>query len=186
LDPEAMSVRRLMRVADRLRMSSGAPSASWTTPEKLHLTLKFADRLSAAAVSAIGGELARWVIGVSAPTAVVSRVGAFPSLSDARVVVIDLADADGALARLAAQADALLAKHGVPAEARPFRAHVTVARLKRPYDARRWLKPEAVASLGECRMAALTLYRSELGAGGSVYTPLSRAPFEGEGAAPGA
>ena len=42
--------------------------------------------------------------------------------------------------------------------------HVTLARLKRPYDSTRWLKPELAEAAGDFAASHLTLYRSELGA----------------------
>ena len=53
---------------------------------------------------------------------------------------------------------------------------MTIARLKRPYDSSRWLRPELAEAAGEFNVARLTLYRSDLGAskqGGSVYVPLA-------------
>jgi 2'-5' RNA ligase len=54
---------------------------------------------------------------------------------------------------------------------------VTLARLKRPYDARRWLRSELADAAGEFTVSHLTLYRSDLGGGkegGSLYVPLAR------------
>ncbi len=67
-----------------------------------------------------------------------------------------------------------LAEAGVyEPEARPFRAHATVARLRSGARA-----PRAAATEGPDRLAflgeALTLYRSSLGRGGAVYEPLVR------------
>ena len=45
LDLDSLSLRRVMRTADRLRMASGAPAATWTTGDKMHITLKFAGHL---------------------------------------------------------------------------------------------------------------------------------------------
>jgi 2'-5' RNA ligase len=180
LDLDPTSVRRVARVADRLRMGSGAPSATWTPVEKMHVTLKFAGELRAAAVPLLGPALAPLVEGKGAPQACRLRLDAFPSMNDAQIVVVELEDTSGGLGKLADRVEKLLQKHGVPKEARAFRPHVTLARLKRPYDARRWLRVELAASAGECRATALTLYRSDLEADGSSYVPLARFAFSKE------
>ena len=93
----------------------------------------------------------------------------------ARVLTVALADAGGALAALQAAVSAGLASAGLyEPEARPFRAHVTVARLRSGARAPRTLaaEPDALAFSG----GAVTLYRSRLGRGGAVYEPLFARP----------
>jgi 2'-5' RNA ligase len=93
----------------------------------------------------------------------------------ARVLTVALADAGGALGALQADVGAGLAAAGVyEPEARPFRPHVTVARLRAGARAPRALAaaPEPLAfSAG-----AVTLYRSRLGPRGAVYAPLFARP----------
>ena len=177
LDLDSKSRRRVARVADRLRMGSGAPSATWALPATMHVTLKFMGELAIDAVGPLGAALRPLVEGQAAPLAGALRLEAFPSLEEATVVVVELEDASGALAKLAERVDKLAQKHGVKPEQRPFRPHVTLARLKRAYDARRWLRPELADGVGECRAAGLTLFRSDLGAGRSTYVSLARFAF---------
>jgi RNA 2',3'-cyclic 3'-phosphodiesterase len=182
LDLDAKSVRRVVRVADRLRMASGAPSATWTPQGNVHLTLKFMADLPAAASSPLGAALAALVDGGKAPQLGTCRLQAFPSVEQASVVVIALADPLGQLAKLAGKIDKLGSVHGVARESRAFVPHVTLARLKRPYDSQRWLIPELAEAAGELTAAHLTLYRSDLGAtkdGGAAYVPLASFPYGG-------
>jgi 2'-5' RNA ligase len=183
LDLDTKSVRRVVRIADRLRMASGAPSATWTPHDRVHLTLKFMPDLPADAVPPLSEALAALVDAKKAPQPGVCRLEAFPSLEQASVVVIELADPLGDLAKLAAKVETLASRHGVPPEARNFRPHVTLARLKRPYDTRRWLNPELAEAAGEFAAAQLTLYRSDVAAGkdgGSAYVPLARFVYAAE------
>jgi RNA 2',3'-cyclic 3'-phosphodiesterase len=93
----------------------------------------------------------------------------------ARVLTVALADADGALAPLQAAVSSGLAAAGLyEPEARPFRAHVTVARLRSGARAPRALdaEPEALAFAA----GPVTLYRSRVGRGGAVYEPLFARP----------
>jgi 2'-5' RNA ligase len=88
----------------------------------------------------------------------------------ARVLTVALAD-DGALVELQAELSAGLAAAGVYApEARPFRPHVTVARIRPGSRAPRAVEaaPEPVAF--DAR--DVVLYRSRLARGGAAYEPL--------------
>jgi 2'-5' RNA ligase len=182
VDLEPMSVRRVARVADRLRMGSGAPSASWTPVANMHVTIKFlGDAFPLEAVAPLGQALAPLAEGKPAPPPSPFRLDAFPSVEHARVVVVELQDASGTWVTLAEKVDKLASKYGVPKEGRAFRPHVTFARLKRPYDARKWLRPELTEGVGECKAASLTLYRSDLRAEGAVYVPLARFAFASAG-----
>ena len=177
LDLDTTSLRRIVRTADRLRMASGAPAATWTAGDKMHITLKFAGELDAAAAAPIGKALRELAEGKPAPAPCTVKLDAFPKVEHARVIVAELVDASGDITKLAAAVDKLAAKHGVPKEDRPFRPHVTLARLKRPYDARKWLRADVAEAAGECRCVTLTLYRSELKPEGSVYIPLATFAF---------
>jgi RNA 2',3'-cyclic 3'-phosphodiesterase len=177
LDLDSTSLRRVARVADRLRMGSGAPSATWTPPARMHVTLKFMAELPVDTVAPLAESLRSLVEHKSAPKPGPFRLGSFPTLEQARVVVAELHDASGSLAKLAEKVDKLAHKHGITRDARPFRPHVTLARLKRPYDARRWLRPELAEGAGECRAASLTLFRSELGGPESKHVLLARFLF---------
>ena len=57
LELDAPSSRRIGRVSDRLRMGSGAPSATWTPAPKMHVTLKFLGDLALEDVAPLGQAL---------------------------------------------------------------------------------------------------------------------------------
>jgi 2'-5' RNA ligase len=178
LDLDAMSVRRVARVADRLRMGSGAPSAVWTPTAKMHVTLRFIGHLPVDAVAPLGKEVGALVVRKRSPLPGSFRLDAFPSVEHARIVVAELEDPQGDLSKLAGRVDRIATKHAGPAaEERSFRPHVTLARLKRPYDSRKWVRPE-LSGADACRVVGLTLYRSDLGPQGSIYVPLARFEYD--------
>ena len=89
------------------------------------------------------------------------------------VLTVALQDRDGALAALRADVvDRLAAALGWEPEARPFRAHITVARVRRGARPRTRDLPEGPQATfpGE----AVVLYRSYLGAGPARYEALER------------
>jgi RNA 2',3'-cyclic 3'-phosphodiesterase len=181
LDLDPQSLRRVVRVADRLRMGSGAPSATWTPAAKMHVTLKFMEPLPVDALAPLGKALGALVEDKPPPEPGALRLAAFPSAEDARIVVVELDDPDGSMAKLAAKIEKLALKYGIAKEDRAFRPHVTLARLKLAYDTRRWLRPELTEGAGECRAAALTLYRSDVSEEGTTYVPLARFAFAAVG-----
>jgi RNA 2',3'-cyclic 3'-phosphodiesterase len=177
LELDATSLRRVARVAERLRMGSGAPSATWVPSARMHVTLKFMGELPAATVVPLTSAVRPLVEERPAPKASAFRLDAFPTTQRAQVIVLELLDPSGEIARLAKKVEAAANECGLPQELRPFRPHVTLARLKRPFDARRWLRPELAAMSGECCVASLTLVRSELAPTGPTHTPLARFGF---------
>jgi 2'-5' RNA ligase len=177
LDLDPMSLRRVVRVADRLRMSSGAPSATWVPGPKMHVTLRFMAALPEGSVAALAKALGTLTAGKKAPKPCALRLAAFPTIEDAEIVVVELDDVSHGVTKLAEKVDKLATKLGIAGDARPFRPHVTLARLKRAYDSRRWLRQELVQGAGECRAQSVTLYRSDLAEEGATYVPLARFEF---------
>jgi len=150
----------------------------------MHVTVKFASELPVDTAEPLGAALAPLAAAFAAAPAYPLRLEAFPTARHARVVVLELADASGVLQGLAASIDELFATYRVPKEDRPFRPHLTLARLKRPFDARRWLGAQSAelassepGRVTSARVTALTLYRSKLGANGSSYVALARHTF---------
>jgi RNA 2',3'-cyclic 3'-phosphodiesterase len=89
----------------------------------------------------------------------------------ARVLTVALEDPSGGLGTLQADVSAGLAGAGVyEPEARPFRPHVTVGRIRPGARAPRTLEaaPEPVAF----QAGAVVLYRSHVARGGATYEPL--------------
>jgi len=177
LDLDPMSLRRVVRVADRLRMGSGAPSATWVPGPKMHVTLRFMAALPADAVAALSKALGTLTEGKPAPKPCALRLAAFPSIEDAEIVVVELDDTSHGVAKLAEKVDKLATKLAGPGDTRAFRPHVTLARLKRAYDSRRWLRKELVEGAGVCRAQSVTLYRSDVAEEGATYVPLARFEF---------
>jgi 2'-5' RNA ligase len=176
LEIDGDSARRLEAIAEELRCAPGAPKASWTPLEKMHLTLKFIPALPAAAVALLTAKLADRLSGSDAPEIGPIRLGAFPSMARAQVVVAHLGDPTGAVATLARRAEDAAAELGLERERRAFRPHVTLARTRATVDARTWLR-EVHGDIPRLRATQATLFRSDLGPKGSVYAPLVRVPF---------
>ncbi len=149
---------------------------AWVRPENLHATLLFLgeqpDGLRPRLETALRAVAARHT-----PFALrAAGVGGFPRLSSPRVLFLQM-DSGGALERLAADVRATVAPllaGGLPDD-KPFRAHLTLARVKRPLAPAesRLLAGMDLGSWDEERVSELCLVRSELGRGGPRYSDLA-------------
>jgi 2'-5' RNA ligase len=139
--------------------------------DALHVTLAF---LGHRAIDDI--EPAREAVRAAAAPVPDLELGDVLWLSPRRphVLTIEVLDPTGALGRLQASISAALADAiGYEPERRPFRPHITVARVRRGASPRLRGLPGAPSArfAGE----AVTLYRSWLGGGGPArYEPLER------------
>jgi 2'-5' RNA ligase len=141
--------------------------------EALHLTLAFLGHRPEEDVKRIGALLQG--APVNAPRLTLGRALGLP-LKRPRVLSAAIVDHDGTLTGLQRWVSRELAEAGLyEPEAREFRPHATVARL-RP-DARvagaKMPGPAPVTFYGE----AVTLYRSQLRREGARYEPLARVPL---------
>jgi 2'-5' RNA ligase len=135
----------------------------------LHVTLAFLGHRPDEDVAEVGAVLAG--LAAREPPALALGEALLLPPRRARVLTVALADPSGALAALQAELSAALAAAGVyEPEARPFRPHVTVARLRPGARPPRAVDPapEPIAF----RAGSVVLYRSHVGRGGARYEPL--------------
>jgi RNA 2',3'-cyclic 3'-phosphodiesterase len=165
LDLPAAAVGALARFRD-----AAADPAVWRPLDAatFHVTLAFLGHRPEDDVPPIAEVLA--ALAPRDPPALSLGAGLLLPPRRARVLTVELADG-GALAELQAEVSDGLATAGVYApEARPFRPHVTVARI-RP----RTRPPRAIDAAPEpvgFHAGDVVLYRSRPGRGGAVYDPL--------------
>lgn len=109
----------------------------------------------------------------------VEGAGAFPPRGAPRVLWIGVNDLEGQLAELHARIEAEFAKAGFPKESRPFRPHLTLARVRKPVGANALAaaQKERPFTTGDITVTGLSVIRSELNSRGSKYTNISRHPL---------
>ena len=163
-------------------------AARWVHVETLHLTLRFLgdtepNRVSDVA-AAVGAAAAPF-----APFAVRLRgAGSFPP--DARKIrALWLGIEEGAreLAAILAALDVALAAAGWPPDERPFRPHLTVARMDRSAIRDAGLTAQALAAAAEDWTTSfiaerVVLFRSHLGGGPPRHEPVVEVALHGEAA----
>lgn len=163
-------------LADEIaRLSAVARDVAWVAPDNLHVTLKFLGQAPAESLEPIADALA----GVAGRHPVfdldVLGLGAFPTLTRARVIWAGLADGAPRLAELAGSVEDVLVPLGFAPEGRPFAAHVTLGRMREPRRDDRLaaaLSAGASRAFGRFRVEDLILMRSDLSPRGARYTPL--------------
>jgi 2'-5' RNA ligase len=166
-------------LADAVAPWKADPALRWSAPESWHLTLAFLGGVDPEMVDGVRARASE-VAGRHAPMRLVAGgIGAFPSASRARVVWYGVQDHDGRLAALAGDL-----AHSLKLEAgSPFRAHVTLARVRRgSADLRGWLaEASASAPTGTLELRQLDLMRSHLGQGAPRYETLATMELGGPG-----
>ena len=149
----------------------------WTRREQWHLTLRFLGPVPD--VEGVVAALRDSLAGVPHVDALgLGGAGAFPNARRASVVWLGVRDGSEALARVAAAVESASVVAGFPPEPRPFRPHVTVARVPRPREV-----GAIVDALGEGPVGPpwpvedVVLVASDTRSTGAVYSEVARLPL---------
>jgi 2'-5' RNA ligase len=171
VDPPPLVSERLQALRD------DTLDARWTEAGNHHLTLKFIGSVDAARRDEIAARLA----GITAGHAAIEleALSVFPSWRRPSVVVVLVRPHD-ALVRLFRDVEKVLQEARIEPESRPFRPHITIARLRHvlPQAVRAYVRATEMPSLRPFVADRFRLYESQLGRGGAVYTCLSEYPLE--------
>jgi 2'-5' RNA ligase len=156
----------------------GLPGARFATPAGLHLTLRFLGDSRPDQLVAFEAVVQRAAAQCPEGEAEVTGLGTFPESGGPRVLFVALA-LPPAVIELQRACEAAAVAAGFTPEARPFRAHVTLARWRE-----RAQRPTLPAvRLARFPLSRATLFRSELLPSGAVYTVLASFPFGTEATA---
>ena len=173
--------RRIGELQSYLR--SAGLGVRWVKPANIHLTLKFLGETDPSLSRAIRTAMQSAVSGERPLELATGGLGGFPHLMRPRVIwqAVDT-DVERLQTIQMRLADALV-PCGFKRERRPFRAHLTIGRLRNP---KRWGAREAamVAKLGQMPPQPFTAdtliwYRSQLHPEGAMYSELDRVPLDG-------
>lgn len=163
--------------AERARLEpdlAGVRALRWQTRENWHLTLLFMGQMPLPPAQSMADVL-RGPLTVLAPFSVpLTAAGWFPSRQHPLVIALPAASTAPlrALVSLLAQT---AREAGVPHEARPFRGHVTIARVRRGFRPRDELPP--AAGTAGLRIDRIALYESASAETGTRYRPLLELPL---------
>lgn len=163
-------------------LRAAAPSLGWVDVARLHLTLKFLGRSEPDVVPRLRSTVDR-VARSHRPFALHIRgVGAFPNFRRARVVWMGI-EYDPKLELLHHDIELASATHGYEVEGRPFRPHITLARVRErtePAELRALSRASRdVEFEADSDVRSVDLMLSTPAAGGSRYECLHAAGFGG-------
>jgi 2'-5' RNA ligase len=159
------------------------PEASWMDEPRLHLTLKFLGEQPPERLDAISSAASAVAARHRALALELGTVGAFPNFRRARIVWMGVAQ-DPRLELLHHDVEVAYEALGFELEGRPFRPHLTLARLKHqlPEERLRQLSRAAkrVDFRTECDVLSIDLMQSELLPAGAWYRRRAAAALRSE------
>jgi RNA 2',3'-cyclic 3'-phosphodiesterase len=157
----------------------GKGDVRWVRPEHLHLTLKFLGPIPAGQVDPLAEALQKTANTFSTFVLKSGAVEAFPNSRNPRTLWLGLGGPEASsLVDLAAAVEAALVPLGVAAEARPYRPHLTLGRVRSPRgigDLATRLREVPPPAPVSWPVREVELVQSMLGPAGSEYTSLSLA-----------
>lgn len=159
----------------RVREAVPEAAASWSRPENIHLTVKFFGSVDPVNISLISAAAERVAKEFSPVQIQVGTTGLFPRPSRPQVLWVGVADPSNRLLALQQRLEDEFEREGFPKEDRPFRPHLTVARVRNPQGTRRLAQTHLETEFAQIAVTLdeLVLFRSETSSKGSKYTPIS-------------
>lgn len=153
------------------------PTLQWVNPKSLHLTIKFLGYIPETDIEAIRETLTSVISPLPPFSVTVEGIGAFPALTAPRSLWAGITGETGRLETLVSLVEQALEPLGYPRESKPFRAHLTLARIKGRHREIREIGAtlEKVAWIhnaprfGELQVDRLCLFQSELRPTGAEY-----------------
>jgi 2'-5' RNA ligase len=155
------------------------PGVNWTSPEQLHLTLRFLGNVPRGKIEAViakldGVKVAPFVLPVEG-------CGTFPQgvAAPPRVLWIGIGSGHPRLFQLRQRLDDTLLSCGLELDVRTFHPHATLARCREDAGPAlaAWQRTHREFAAPPFRVEAFDLYASELQPGGAVHTLKKRFPL---------
>lgn len=181
IEPAAEILAAVARLQEKLKREISG-KISWPRPQGNHLTLKFFGNIDLTDVENISAAVKRQAATVPPLMLKVEKMGVFPGLRKPRVLWLGTSGDIERLMLLQNKMEEDFELLGFPRENRPFRAHLTLGRIK---DARATagidaaMKKHGEFAAGEFRVHELILFRSKLTPQGAIYTKLATFPLGG-------
>ncbi|HEY8532129.1 MAG TPA: RNA 2',3'-cyclic phosphodiesterase [Limnochorda sp.] len=159
---------------------AGEPAVRWVAPENLHITLRFLGAVPEARLDDVAAAVEEASRQVGPFLLELGSCGRFPPRGAARVLWVGITAGGSELSTLAELLEDALARRGFPREARAFRAHVTVARIRDGWsfpEADAWLAEWRDERFGQMQVEAAHVMESRLRPEGPIYRSLRACPL---------
>ncbi len=157
----------------QLRAAGG--NWKWVDPDTFHLTLKFLGDVEESRTAEIWESVSAALVGSEAFAIRFRGLSVFPNLRLPRVAWAGIDHGAAELHELARKVEEACSAHGFERERRPFRAHLTLGRARRPESNSALagvIEGMADAELGETDVSRVLLMKSTLTPKGAIYDVL--------------
>lgn len=157
----------------RLRAAEG--NWKWVDPESFHLTLKFLGNVERSAIADLWASVSDALRGTQRFKMEFRGLGVFPNPRSPRVAWAGIEAGAAELRELAAKVEEACSAHGFDRERRPFKAHLTLGRARRPDgnpDLASVVQDMTDAHMGEAGVDRVLLMKSTLTPKGALYDVL--------------
>lgn len=169
------------------RLKTSRINIRWVPAANIHLTLKFLGDIEPARVPEINTQL-DVASRSTAPFVLNAKgVGVFPHRRQARVIWVGLDGALNQLERLKKNIESGLGSLGFKCDRRPFRAHLTIGRMRQRPDLKvlgALLEPLKDETSEPFNIEQIRFYQSVLRPSGAEYKLLHTAPLAANGPTP--
>jgi 2'-5' RNA ligase len=170
---------------DRIERDLGSRMSglSWVKPDNMHITIRFLGDLGDSGVRRAGESARRGAESHPAFRARLGEPGAFPSLDRPRVLWAGLAQGASEAIALAKSVNQHLKQDGFGPPDKPFRPHITLARVRERAQGVEAFRQYAPPPPPEgALLDRIVVMKSDLHPAGSRYTPLQEIRLRTPGA----
>ena len=165
-------------VESRERLDDPQAKIRWVARQNLHVTVRFLGDVADDVLPEVCRRAGAAASKIDPFEFQVKSISCVPPSGQLRMVWANIVDLNGKFAALHEAVTAELAGMGLHEENRPFRPHLTLARVKGIRDAsafRQTASAYADAEFGSQKAESLVVYSSQLTPTGPVYREMSRA-----------
>ena len=166
----------------RARLAEAESTLRWVPPENLHFTLKFLGGITPPRLAGVVAAAREVAARTQRFSIMLAGLGAFPSARRPRVVWAGVSSGADHLVALAEDLDVVLRSAHASREDRPFRPHLTIARVRDAAPVRDLSKEiDALRELewGCQTVGAICVMESHLRPSGAVYQPVEEVWLRG-------
>jgi 2'-5' RNA ligase len=179
IDISEKAKANIAQFTDELKADFPHIRVGWEKAEKLHLTLKFLGDIDEGQLANLREAVKKTAAGFAPLALRIENTGCFPSPKKAKVLWLGIKDEAGSLPELQARLEQEAEAQGFAKENRPFKAHLTIARLREPQKSdalvERFLQKHFEPAGFE--VSEIVIYESKLQPAGSVYSVVETINF---------
>ena len=162
----------LVQLLSQLKKINSSPLIKYVEPKNIHLTLHFLGDLTPDQIEAVKKVSDQTVKNYPAEQLLTGAINGFPNLRQPRVIFLETKTTPkNNLINLQKALGQKLQSLGLEIDPRPWRAHLTLARIKGPID---FKKPESPPPVLNIPITNVALMASQLQSSSPKYTVLSQ------------